>query len=460
MSFNVGGTNANVNAQLVNFSDLTIQRTAFNEPKGSRALYVDNSRTNTSDYPTPDGTYLRPFPTIMGAVNQVIANGDNSTFGYTISIQPGLYAETIDLSNSSLVNLVFLGGNEVVIGNSSFTEPLVSAVNNDNLYGVMFDGIVFTLNNGTPAHGIEFSSTTNGTQLGRNGIVFRDCGLQDNVSDVYFNNVSFIQFDNTGITANINAINVNSIQFTNGNGPNPQTPFTITTNTGLPTPQSWSGLSNARFSNCGVGGVTCDTGSQVAITNCEVSGPITTSGTNPFFVANSLVLGDITVSAGGIFGLINSFVGSLNNITPSFVIDGIVLSALSYINGVPIIVNNGGILLEDAGLHDDGQLTVNSGGAYSTQGDLGVGTIALSEHLNNVPGNPDLSGTQTINSGTETSFTFENAFSSAPVVVVTPQGDTTAIGAYWVTTSPTGFSIFMKNSGTMTFNYVVIGNPN
>ena len=455
-NFNVGGFNANVNANIVHFSDGTNQTTAYSEPANSKQLFVDQNRTDTF---VPDGSFDRPFSTIMAAVNQVAANGDNGTYPYVINIAPGLYAETINLSAPQLVNLVFNGANGVIVGNSSMTVPLVESVNNDNLLAVIFIGMIFALN-GHTTHGVEFSSTTSGTQLGSNGIIFRDCGMQDNVSDIYFNNVSFIQFDNTGITANVDTTNVNSIQFVNGNGPNPQTPFTIATDTGTATPRNFPGFSRGFFTSCGVGSVTCDALSQVQITNCAVSGTVTTASPNIMIVTNSFLSGDLVVSAGGVLGLVNSLVGQLGAApTPSVTVNGTMLSALTAIFSVPITVNSGGIFIELGGIHDYGELTVNSGGAYSTQGDMGVGSLTLTEHLNNTPGNPDLCGVINIVGGTAASFTFENPYNSEPVVVVTPLNDTTSTGPYWVTASATGFTVNLHSSGTITFNYVVIGNP-
>lgn len=458
MSFNVGGHTANVNAQLINFSiDGTQLATAGNPD--SKALYVDMNRTSVD---TPVGSQLLPFVTIMDAVNQVVANGDNSTFTYTIYIAPGTYLETINLSNPALVNLIFIGSGTanisgVIVGGYSTGIPAIEAINNDNL-NVVFVDMVFIPGNGAD-HGIEFSSTTQGTQLGRFGIIFRSCGIRGTV-DVYLNNVVFVQFDDTGITPNVNATNVDSLQFMNGNGPNPQTPVAITTNAGSPTPYDWTGSTNAVFIGCGVGSITCDAGSTFQVESCSVSGDITTSSTSASVIGSSFIVGNVVVNASGELGLLSCFIGQPNSgPATSITVNGILLSALTFITGTQIAVNSGALFVEDGAVHDTGTLTVNSGGTYQSEGDMGIGNLYLSQHLNNTPGNPDVAGTQTINSGTEVSFTFENAFTDAPVVVVTPQGDTTSIGAWWVTTTATGFSIFMKNSGTMTFNYVVVGNP-
>lgn len=459
-NFNVGGSSANVNAAIIHFTDKTNQTTAYTEPEGSKQLFVDNNRTDTF---TPDGSFDRPFSTIMAAVNQIAANGDNSAYVYNVSIMPGVYLETINLSDSRLVSLIFTGSGTVgtsgvIVGNGVITTPAIEAVNNDNLFSVIFTDIVFIP--GSSTHGIEFSSTTPDTSLGKFGIVFRNCGIRG-VVDVYFNNVGFVQFDDTGITPNIDATNVNFIQFVVGNGPNPQTPLNISTNTGTATPVNWPGFSRANFMGCGVGSVTCDALSQVLISGCQVSGTLTTSSENTFIVTNSFLSGSIVINTGGVFGLVNSLVAQFDiGPAPSVTVDGELISVLSYITSIPITVNSGGAFVEAVAMHDAGELTVESGGEYSAQGLMGVGTLGVAGHLNPVGNNPDLSGQLTISNATSASFTFENPFTDAPVVIVTPTDDPTAIGGYWVTTVNTGFTINIKNSGTMAFSYIVMGNPN
>ena len=452
----MGGDSVITNTEGILFTDGTEQFTAFIEPVGSTTLYVDNDRTGVTY--TPDGTYLRPYPTIAGAINRIIANGDNTQAkAYVIQISGGTYPETIDLSNTALNNLVFIGNDAVLVGNNTMNVPVILALNNDNLERCLFYGIDFALNGSAP-HGVEITSGTSNTNLGKFGIVFTQCGFQDNTEDIYINNCSFVLFDNTGVTANINITNVNSCQFANSNGPNPQTPFNIVTNTSAPTPQDWQGFSSAQFVGVGIGSITTDALSQVSIQSCIVSGVITDAQTeNAFVIFNSAVIGNIVINAGGILGLVNSIVSQPTApATATVTVNGILLSALSFITGTPITVNSGGAFVEEGGLHDDDQLTVNSGGAYEGQGDMALGSLVLFNHLNSQQ--QDLAGSLTINSGTSVSFTFSQPYTNAPLVVVTPMNDTTSTGAYWVTSSSTGFTINIKNSGTVTFNYLVIGN--
>jgi hypothetical protein len=452
----MGGDSVVTNTDAVLFSDGTEQFTAFIEPQGSTTLYVDNDRIDTGY--TPDGTYLRPYPLIADAIARVVANGDNTQQkAYVIQISGGNYPETIDLSNTALNNLIFIGNDAVLVGNNTTNAPVLLALNNDNLERCLFYGIEFALNGSAP-HGIEITSTQTNTNLGKFGIVFTQCGIQDNTEDVYINNCSFVLFDNTGITANVNITNVNSVQFVNANGTNPQTPFNIVTNTSAPTPQDWQGYSSADFTGVGIGSITSDALSQVSIQSCFVQGVITDAQTeNAFVVIGSIITGSIVVNANGILGIVNSLVSQPPSPAVSTVtVNGTLLSALTLISNTAITVNSGGVFIEEGGMHDDGQLTVNSGGEYAGQSDMALGSLSLFNHLNSQQ--QDLAGSITINSGTSTSFDFSTSYTNAPLVVVTPTSDTTSIGAYWVTSTPSGFTVNIKNSGTVTFNYLVIGN--
>lgn len=450
----MGGNSVWTNTKGIMFADGTVQGTAFIEPAGSKTIYVDGNRTNVY---VADGSYLRPFKTIMGAVNQVIANGDNSqSVPYVIEIFAGTYVETIDLSNPLLSDIFFNGSNGVYVGDSTLTAPVLRAVNNDNLSSVTFTNVIFSLN-GTTTHGIEFSSTTVGSTLGNHGIIFRTCGVQDNVSDVYFNNVSFVVFDNTGVTANINAVNVNEFNFVNSNGPNPQTPFSIVSDLSSPTPFGWVGYSSAEFTGVSIGSITTDANSKVGIESCLVNGLVTDAATvNAFVVLNSVITGSIVVNAGGILGLVNCLVSQPAPPAVSTVtVNGVLLSAFTIITGTAITVNSGGAFVESGGQHDDGSLTVNSGGEYGTEGTFGIDTLNVFTHINTVQ--QDLAGTITISGGTSASFTFAAPYSSSPIVVVTPTESEPGIGFYWVTPTPEGFTVNCTNSGTCTFNYIVIG---
>lgn len=94
------------------------------------------------------------------------------------------------------------------------------------------------------------------------------------------------------------------------------------------------------------------------------------------------------------------------------------------------------------------------------------GNLILHQHLNQggdnfaSPATTDVAGTITVTSSTSAAYTFLTPFTSAPVVVLTPQTNPTGVGVYWVVTTNTGFTVNVASVGTITFNYVVVGNPN
>ena len=105
---------------------------------GSKLLYVDGNRT---DPYSADGSPTHPFKTIMGAVNQVIANGDNSTQIYQLEIAPATYVETVDLSNSALYNLILNGPGAKIAPSSG---NALQNTNNNNLFNSTFIGLTFS----------------------------------------------------------------------------------------------------------------------------------------------------------------------------------------------------------------------------------------------------------------------------------------------------------------------------
>jgi hypothetical protein len=69
----------------------------------------------------------------------------------------------------------------------------------------------------------------------------------------------------------------------------------------------------------------------------------------------------------------------------------------------------------------------------------------------------DAAGSVTISSSTSATVNFGTSYNSAPKCVVTPTSDPTSVGAYWVTSTTSGFTVNVHTSGTMTFNYVCVG---
>lgn len=73
----------------------------------------------------------------------------------------------------------------------------------------------------------------------------------------------------------------------------------------------------------------------------------------------------------------------------------------------------------------------------------------------------DISGTISISGGTAGSFSFGTPYSSAPICTLTPTSDPAAsVGTYWVTSTATTVTANVHGSGTITFNFRCVGNPN
>jgi hypothetical protein len=72
----------------------------------------------------------------------------------------------------------------------------------------------------------------------------------------------------------------------------------------------------------------------------------------------------------------------------------------------------------------------------------------------------DAQGQVTITRGTSATVNFSVAFEHAPICTLTPTSDPSLVGAYWVTANTRAMTANVKVSGTITFNYTCLGNPN
>jgi hypothetical protein len=104
-------------------------------------------------------------------------------------------------------------------------------------------------------------------------------------------------------------------------------------------------------------------------------------------------------------------------------------------------------------------------GLASTTATVASVASTTSMVLTYVSGGPWVAGTYTTQTGTlaqtggtSVSVIFKTAYTSTPTVVVTP---TSNAGAFYLSAvSTTGFTLTYAMSGTQTFNYMVMGNPN
>lgn len=286
-----GGVLGGIDSTGTGYGSLTGSGGGFTPPP-TKALYVDNSRTDSY---TADGSLLKPFKTIMGAVNQVVTNGDNSTNQYVIWVNPGTYAETIDLSNSALVNLTFIGYGVIV--NTGNAGDALKAVGNDNLTDVKMVGFKFFTTAGN--QGITFSSTTNGTNfLNGNvytfGLWFRDCFVYVNAINV--TNAGGVFFDGSHIAGAVTANNVSIMQAhacfvdTSASG------WAVNTNAGNPKPSGFSN-SNLYIRWCNFAdSVNIGAGSNSNLYWSRFYTTVTLNGTG---IARGSAITTVTVNSGG-----------------------------------------------------------------------------------------------------------------------------------------------------------------
>jgi hypothetical protein len=87
-------------------------------------------------------------------------------------------------------------------------------------------------------------------------------------------------------------------------------------------------------------------------------------------------------------------------------------------------------------------------------------TKGAGQHILTASANNDTSGQLRVSSATSASYTFVTVWSAPPACALTPTSDPTAIGAWWVTTSTSTLTANLHTRGTITFNYVCVGNPN
>lgn len=263
----------------------------------TKTLYVDNNRTDSY---TPNGSLTKPFLSIMAAVNQIAANGDNNTIPYVVSIIPGTYPETISLSNTALVNITFIGYGVLVLPGS--TAHGAEAINNDNLRSVKFVGMKFNVNAGSDGHSFNFSSTTNNTSFlsgtfpaDPQGCAFTDCELICN-SDFYGTNGGVFYFTGCYLTVPININNcLQGIAY--GCTFNTGSQFNVTSVGANPHPTGWTTTQIQVFFCISRATMTCDAGSSVNCHFSRLQSNVTIGGT--LFSHHAAFTATLTIQAGG-----------------------------------------------------------------------------------------------------------------------------------------------------------------
>ena len=71
----------------------------------------------------------------------------------------------------------------------------------------------------------------------------------------------------------------------------------------------------------------------------------------------------------------------------------------------------------------------------------------------------DYAGTIAITSGSSAKVSFRQPFKSIPVCTLTPTSDPSEVGTYWVSATPSAITANLRKSGSISFNYICVGNP-
>jgi len=275
-------------------------------PPPTKALYVDSGRTDSY---TADGSLLKPFKTIVAAVNQIIANGDNSaSVPYLIDIVgPGTYNETIDLGNAAIVNLI-MDGHGSVIDSSASGDSLKSTANNTGFARCVIQNLTFQTT-GASGNALNFQCPTNNGGLGSSTLLFINCFFNatggGTSKSLLLNNVVNIEWHDCAFVGSVSMTNVNLASVVGGVGLSqaaaPTT--TLVTNNGLPTPSGgFSGTILQTLYTVWSGNITIDALSTFAdqfSKDVARGGTMTVNGT--YLSEQSVVRGNIVVNSGGTY---------------------------------------------------------------------------------------------------------------------------------------------------------------
>lgn len=182
----------------------------FNNPS-TTTLYVD---TRTDSY-TQTGSILYPYKTIMGAINKIISNGDNSlSKPYCIFIiGVGVYNEDIVLENDNLVSISITAVYGVSI------TSITSNNNNNNLAQFELSNILFSGN-------IIFNNTVDNGTMAFSVFKFYNCHFY---GDFTVQNANYLGFISTIFQSNISLTNIGLAFFVSSQG----TVFGFTTGVNL-----------------------------------------------------------------------------------------------------------------------------------------------------------------------------------------------------------------------------------
>jgi hypothetical protein len=262
----------------------------------------------------------------MAAVNQIIANGDNSlaTPNGIVIVSPCTFVETVDLGNAAIVSLNIEGCDGAVIAPAS-GNALQSLVNNNGFLKAYIRKLQFNAL-------VVLQNPTDGGIMGQQIIDFRECEFSGGLSASNIVSIGFTHCDfGQGTTKNL----VNILQgycYSDNSGHNGST-FTLTTDNSQPKPSGFTGSyflaqgSSYGFSTINIGGP--DPGSQLDL--------------------------DIGAIAGRVGGTLSIGTGALVRLFHGATIS----SDITVMSGAELRMLGGSLR---------GALTIQSGGIYTQQG--------------------------------------------------------------------------------------------
>lgn len=114
----------------------------FESPQRGFEFYVDNTRV---DAYTADGSFLKPFITIAAALDQIIANADNTADRpYVLKLAPSVYAENIVVDDALIVAITLEGSGSYE--DTWLTGTFTCIVNNDATDRIIFKNLTMANN--------------------------------------------------------------------------------------------------------------------------------------------------------------------------------------------------------------------------------------------------------------------------------------------------------------------------
>jgi hypothetical protein len=295
-------------------------------------LYVDNNRLDTY---TPTGSISYPFKSIMDAVDEIFARGDNSLMHpYCVNVAAGTYTEDLNLSpqsGQSLQNVMFQGVGTptqpyVYVQPVAPIDNVLEIVGDLDQYFVMgFSGFFFIGGN------VLVQATNNGAAAFLdNGLNFFNCVFAGGT--INFNNLIFVgcfgtEFESTSVTVTNCQVVFIDLQL--------QTPLALVWNALLPIPTGTTETLVILGNNEISAAITVGAGSVLSTQNCTIGAPVTINGQLQAFA--SYLNAAINVEATGVFQNYGSFFAPANlTVTAGGTVTNFGdVSCVTYIPGTP-----------------------------------------------------------------------------------------------------------------------------